>query len=65
MLIEELKSFKKACAEPGEMVGLLTTQTLGEISTHMSLVAKSSVLLKTENKHTGKYQLLKRIYGIL
>ena len=63
MIIEVLKSFKKACVEPGEMVGVLTAQTLGEISTQMSLVANSSVFLKTENKNTGKIKIVKTKIG--
>ena len=63
MIIEVLKSFKKACIEPGEMVGVLTAQTLGEISTQMSLVANSSVFLKTENKNTGKIKIVKTKIG--
>jgi hypothetical protein len=30
MVVEIIKSFRKACVEPGEMVGVLTAQSLGE-----------------------------------
>lgn len=63
MIIEILKSFKKACVEPGEMVGVLTAQTLGEISTQMSLHANSSVFLKTENKSTNKTKIIRTNIG--
>lgn len=63
MIIEILKSFKKACVEPGEMVGVLTAQTLGEISTQMTIQALTKIFLKTENKNTGKIKIVKTKIG--
>ena len=63
MIIEILKSFKKACVEPGEMVGVLTAQTLGEISTQMSLHANSTIFLKAENKSTRKTKIIRTKIG--
>lgn len=37
MVVEIIKSFRKACVEPGEMVGVLTAQSLGETLTQMTL----------------------------
>ena len=37
MIVEIIKSFRKACVEPGEMVGVLTAQSLGETLTQMTL----------------------------
>jgi DNA-directed RNA polymerase II subunit RPB1 len=37
MVVEIVKSFRKACVEPGEMVGVLTAQSLGETLTQMTL----------------------------
>ena len=37
MVVEIIKSFRRACLEPGEMVGVLTAQSLGETLTQMTL----------------------------
>ncbi len=37
MVVEIIRSFRKACVEPGEMVGVLSAQSLGETLTQMTL----------------------------
>ena len=53
IVIDIIESFKKACVEPGEMVGTLTAQSLGETLTQMSCIGSSKIFLKTLNKKTN------------
>lgn len=53
MVIEIIKSFRKACVEPGEMVGILTAQSLGETLTQMSIIGETYVMVKQISKLTG------------
>jgi len=53
MIIEVIKSFRKACVEPGEMVGVLTAQSLGETLTQMSIIGNTKILIKQESKRLG------------
>lgn len=52
MVYEIIRTFRKACVEPGEMVGTLTAQSLGETLTQMTLNSVSysdQIYYKTEN----------------
>ena len=63
MIIEIIKSFRKACVEPGEMVGVLTAQSLGECLTQMSQVASTKIHLKMVNKKNNEFYILKTKIG--
>jgi DNA-directed RNA polymerase subunit A" len=59
MVIEIIKSFRKACIEPGEMVGVLTAQTLGEVLTQMSITNESIIHIKVKNNKNNKINIKK------
>jgi DNA-directed RNA polymerase II subunit RPB1 len=63
MVIEIIKSFSKACVEPGEMVGVLTAQSLGETLTQMTLIGRSKIHLKVINKKNNKISIRKTNIG--
>jgi len=63
MIIEIIKSFRKACVEPGEMVGVLTAQSLGECLTQMSVSRRSMIHLKMVNKENNEFYILKTKIG--
>ena len=63
MVIQIIESYKKACLEPGEMVGILTAQSLGEVLTQMSILRLSLVLIKQINKKTKEISIIKRQIG--
>jgi DNA-directed RNA polymerase II subunit RPB1 len=51
MIVNEIiKSYKKASIEPGEMVGILSAQTLGEILTQMSCHYDEEVIISKGSK---------------
>jgi len=65
MVVEIVKSFRKACVEPGEMVGVLTAQSLGETLTQMSIVGNTDIMVKCESKITGESHVKKMSIGEL
>jgi DNA-directed RNA polymerase beta' subunit len=65
MIVEIIKSFRKACIEPGEMVGVLTAQSLGETLTQMSITGNTNILIKCESTKTGKSYIKKMTIGNL
>ena len=65
MVIDIIKSFRNACIEPGEMVGVLTAQSLGETLTQMSIIGSTQILIKCESKINTKSYIKKISIGKL
>ncbi len=63
MVADIIISFRKACVEPGEMVGIMTAQSLGETLTQMSVVNASKIILKIFNKKNNKTSIKKTTVG--
>lgn len=61
MVLEIIKSFKKACLEPGEMVGVLTAQSLGETLTQMCCQKNTQIIICEH--HKGIRKMLKTKIG--
>jgi DNA-directed RNA polymerase beta' subunit len=56
-------SYKKAIVTPGEMVGMIAGQSIGEVSTQMSVSYDTQHKLLIKNKHTGDIELTSVIVG--
>ena len=65
MVVEIIRSFRKACVEPGEMVGVLTAQSLGETLTQMSITGNTKIMIKRESKINSKSYIKKITIGDL
>ncbi len=65
MITDIVKSFRKACVESGEMVGILTAGSLGEVLTQMSITYASEILVLQKNIYTGDKQIVKTKMGKL
>ena len=63
MIADIIISFGKACVEPGEMVGILTAQSLGETLTQMSTIGKTKIFLMVLNKKNNKTSIKKITIG--
>lgn len=61
MVLEIIKSFRKACLEPGEMVGVLTAQSLGETLTQMSCQKNTQIIICEH--HNGIRKMIKTKVG--
>jgi len=48
-----LKSFRKAVVDPGEMVGIIAAQSIGEPTTQMSCVKETMIYLTGEKSYFG------------
>ena len=56
---EIISSFKKSCVQPGDMVGTVTAQTIGEILTQMSIIGHTKILVLSIQKNNNKKILTK------
>ena len=67
MVLEIIKSFRKACLQPGEMVGVLTAQSLGETLTQMTLnsVTWNHQILYTKENNCKIIEIGKMIDALL
>ena len=63
MIADIIISFGKACVEPGEMVGILTAQSLGETLTQMCNARETKIMLKIFNKKNNKTSIKKITIG--
>jgi DNA-directed RNA polymerase beta' subunit len=63
IVLEIIKSYKKASVEPGEMVGVMTAQVMGESLTQMCLMGGISILLKKMNKETKLVSVITTTIG--
>ena len=63
LILDIIKSFRGACVEPGEMVGILTAQSLGETLTQMSIISSSKIKLKIINLKTQKISIKQTTIG--
>ena len=63
LIMEIVKSFKKACIEPGEMVGVLTAQSLGETLTQMCMIGSSKIHVRVVNKETNSINIKQTTIG--
>ena len=61
IILDIIYSFKKAGVEPGEMLGVMTAQTLGEILTQMSQPFESNLLLLIRSKNGENKKIIKKI----
>ena len=63
IVLEIIKSYKKASVEPGEMVGVLTAQVMGESLTQMTIVHATRVMMKKINKETNSISVITTSIG--
>jgi len=57
LLEKVITDYKKAIVAPGEMVGLIAGQSIGEISTQMSLLSTENVKIVCKNKTNGSVEM--------
>ena len=58
-------NYKRAIVSPGEMVGMTAGQSVGEVSTQMSLLASEKVKLVKKTKTTGEIEHITSTIGEL
>ena len=56
-------NYQRSIVAPGEMVGMIAGQSIGEVSTQMSLVSSEKVKLVSKNKMTGEIQYISTEIG--
>uniref|UniRef100_A0A6C0AS76 DNA-directed RNA polymerase n=1 Tax=viral metagenome TaxID=1070528 RepID=A0A6C0AS76_9ZZZZ len=56
-------NYKRAIIAPGEMVGMIAAQSIGEVSTQMSVPYESQHKIIIKNKKTNEFQLKSIIMG--
>lgn len=61
LVVEIIRSFKKSCVEPGEMAGIVSAQSLGEVLTQMSVRGGLKILIMS--KKNGNKQIIKTTIG--
>ena len=55
--------YKRAIVAPGEMVGMIAGQSIGEVSTQMSVAYESQHKIVIKNKHTQEFEVKSVIMG--
>ena len=60
-----IMEYKKSIIAPGEMVGMIAGQSIGEVSTQMSVIADCKIKTITRNKKTGKINFSSQEIGPL
>jgi DNA-directed RNA polymerase beta' subunit len=55
--------YKRAIVAPGEMVGMIAGQSIGEVSTQMSVTYESQHKIVIKNKQTGDFEIKSVIMG--
>jgi len=59
MLLDSITLYyKKSIVSPGEMVGVIAGQSIGEISTQMSLLSNEKIKIISKNKKSGNIQFM-------
>ena len=56
-------NYKRAIVAPGEMVGMIAGQSIGEVSTQMSVTYESQHKIVIKNKHTQEFEMKSVIIG--
>jgi len=56
-------NYKRAIVAPGEMVGMIAGQSIGEVSTQMSVAYESQHKIVIKNKETQEFEVMSVIMG--
>jgi hypothetical protein len=63
-IIKDIKlNFVKALVEPGEMVGIISAQSIGEPCSQMSILGTSEIKIITKNKNTNVISMITSTIG--
>jgi DNA-directed RNA polymerase beta' subunit len=54
IISEVIAAFNKCAVQPGEMVGIVAAQSIGEPVTQMSVIGSTKILINGENKYYGR-----------
>ena len=57
-------NYQRAIVAPGEMVGMIAGQSIGEVSTQMSLISSEKVKIVSKNKTTGEIHHISTEIGV-
>jgi DNA-directed RNA polymerase beta' subunit len=65
-IIKDIKlNFVKALVEPGEMVGIISAQSIGEPCSQMSILGPTKIKIVTKNKNTNMISMITTEIGSL